>query len=134
MKLTVEQSYELLERFGCYVTHVCDKCSRLLGPASYTRKGETGVWCSRDCRDGASAREPKTCKHCRAKLPEGKRRGTTFCDDACRKAFRRQNGSVHTPATPKLSRTKPSIYRAFSIEKRQDGISGHPPVVGGLQD
>jgi|SRR5215470_3560794 len=50
MKITASQSRELLERFGCYVTEVCDKCSRVLGPVRYTRKDDPGVWCSRECR------------------------------------------------------------------------------------
>lgn len=50
MRLTVLQSYELLAKHGCYVTEVCDKCGQLLGPVQYTRRGEIGVWCSRECR------------------------------------------------------------------------------------
>ena len=134
MQMTPEQSYALLDKHGCYVTEACDKCSQILGPVRYTRKGDSGVWCSRQCRDGAEAHEPKTCRHCRAKLPEGKRRGAVFCDDACRKAFRRQNDPIQAPETLKLSRTKPPIYAAFSIEKAHVGISGHPRVFGDFQD
>ena len=47
MKLTTEQSYALLEKHRSYVTEACEKCGRILGPVRYTRKGETGVWCSR---------------------------------------------------------------------------------------
>ena len=50
MKLTTEQSYALLEKHRSYVTEACEKCGRILGPVRYTRKGETGVWCSRECR------------------------------------------------------------------------------------
>jgi hypothetical protein len=53
MKLTTKQSYELLERFGCYVTEACDKCGKLLGPVRYTQKGDPEVWCSRECRGEA---------------------------------------------------------------------------------
>jgi hypothetical protein len=109
MLLTVKQAYELLEKFGVFVKECCDKCGAVatVFPASdgsrggickrFTRKDDSGVWCSRQCRDGAEAHEPKTCRHCRAKLPEGKRRGTVFCDDACRKAFGRQNDTVQAP-------------------------------------
>lgn len=48
--LTVQQSHELLAKHGCYVTEACDKCGQLLGPVRYTRKGEEGMWCSRECR------------------------------------------------------------------------------------
>jgi hypothetical protein len=53
MRLTTEQSYAALERFGCYVTEACDKCGKLLGPVRYTRRGEEGVWCSGECRGDA---------------------------------------------------------------------------------
>ena len=128
MKLTTQQSYALLESHGCYITEICDRCGKGIGPVRFTRYGESGVWCSRECRDGAKAREPGTCRHCKAKLPESKRRGTAFCDDACRKASQRQNGTLRMPGNPKLLRTKPSIYAAFSSEKsgvRTEGLP-HP--------
>jgi hypothetical protein len=122
MRLTAQQSYELLAKHGCYIKEVCDRCGKGIGPVCYTRAGDSGVWCSRKCRGGANAREPRTCKHCKAKLPEGKRRGTAFCDDACRKASRRDEGIQDS----KLSRTKQSIYAGFcSIPK--------PPCYGGSQ-
>ena len=117
MRLSTAQSYTLLEKHGCYITEICDRCGKGIGPVRFTRPGESGVWCSRECRDGTKAHEPGTCRHCKAKLPEGKRRGAVFCDDACRKASQRQNGTLRAPATPKLSRTKPSIYAAFSSGK-----------------
>jgi len=123
MRLTAGRSYALLESHNCFASEACDKCGQILGPICYTRRGDSGVWCSRGCRDGAEERAPRTCKHCRAKLPEGKRQGTAFCDDACRKAAARsRNGE--------LSRTKPSIYAGFSQEKSRDGISGHPEAFG----
>jgi hypothetical protein len=54
MKLTTEQSKALFERFGCYVTTVCDKCSQVLGPIRFTRQNESGEWCSRECRGDAA--------------------------------------------------------------------------------
>ena len=50
MKLTMQESYAALDKFGCYVTEACDRCGKLLGPVRYTQKGDTGVWCSRECR------------------------------------------------------------------------------------
>ena len=126
MRLTPERSYSLLEKHTCFASEACDKCGQILGPIRFTRLGDSGVWCSRGCRDGAEGPEPGTCKHCRAKLPEGKRKGTAFCDDACRKAAKRQSGLLQGSQTDKLSRTKGSIYAAFSSEKSPDGISGHP--------
>ena len=42
MRLLPVQSYALLERFGCYVKDVCDKCGQILGPVRCTRRGEAG--------------------------------------------------------------------------------------------
>jgi hypothetical protein len=53
MLLTVQQSYALFEKYGCYVSEACDKCGQILGPVRYTRKGEAGAWCSRECRGDA---------------------------------------------------------------------------------
>ena len=50
MKLTTQESSAALEEFGCYITEACDRCGKLLGPVRYTRKGDTGAWCSRECR------------------------------------------------------------------------------------
>jgi hypothetical protein len=133
MQLSVTHSYALLDRFGLFSREACDACGQILGHERFTRQGESGVWCSRQCRDGIEAREPGKCRHCKANLPESKRRGAVFCDDACRKAFRRQKDAVQTPATLELSRTKPSIYAAFSLKKRQGRVSGHPGAFGRLK-
>lgn len=52
MRLTTAQSYALLEKHGSYITEICDKCGKGIGPVRFTRKGDSGVWCSRECRDG----------------------------------------------------------------------------------
>lgn len=130
MQLSIKHSYTLLDRFGLFSREACDMCDRILGHVRFTRQGESGVWCSRQCRDGIEAREPGTCRQCRAKLPDGKRRGAVFCDDACRKAFRRQNHNHEASPSLELSRTESSIYAAFPLEKGQVDISGHPRVSG----
>jgi hypothetical protein len=48
--LREELRRRLLTDRGVYVTEACDRCGRLLGPVRYTRKGESGVWCSAGCR------------------------------------------------------------------------------------
>lgn len=111
MRLNTQQAYEALEKYGCYLTEACDKCGQLLGPVRFTLKGEKGVWCSRECRDGAETYEPGTCKGCGARLPEGKRRGSLFCDDACRKLAGRSK-------TSGLSRTNRPIYAGFCTENQ----------------
>jgi len=132
MLLTAQQSYALLAQHGCYITEICDRCGRGLGPARFARRGESGVWCSRECRDGASAHAPGTCRHCRGKLSEGKRRGTVFCDDACKQAAHRAKPYARKPRTPKLSVTKPPIYAAFSPENERLAIplAGRPFQAG----
>ena len=127
MKLATAQACKLLARHGCYLTEACDNCGRVLGPLRFTRKSESGAWCSRECRDRKEAHAPGTCKGCGARLPEGKRRGTLYCDDACRKSGKRT-----AVRTAQLSRTKLAIYAAFSMGKRASGISGRPGPFGGL--
>src|SRR5215831_2044768 len=121
MRLTPQRSYSLLEKHACFVSDACDKCGQILGLVRFTRSGERGVWCSGEFRDGAGAHRPGTCRHCKARLPEGKRRGAVFCDDACRKAANRQSSLLRSSQTEKLSRTKPANYAAFSLEKSRDG-------------
>jgi hypothetical protein len=61
MKLTEAQSRELLQKHGVDVTEACDKCGKALGPERhFTRFGEVGAWCSRECRDGAQVAERHT--------------------------------------------------------------------------
>lgn len=113
MRLTKEQSYGLFEKRGCFVAEVCDHCGQILGPMRFTRRDDKGAWCSRECRDGVMVHEPGSCRHCKARLPEGKRRGAAFCDDACRKAAQRSSGEQKAVGTSKLSRTNTSIYAGF---------------------
>lgn len=107
MKLSKERSYELLAKHGVYVNEVCDKCGQLFGPVRYTRKGERGEWCSRECRDGQEAYAPGTCKGCGARLPEGKRRGSLYCDDACKQtAYSRDNADAKSETRRRRRRTR----------------------------
>lgn len=67
MKLTTDQSYALLEKFGVYAKECCDRCGRIIGPVSFTRAGDSGVWCSRECQgDGerrSARRGGRPCKY-----------------------------------------------------------------------
>lgn len=111
MMLMEEVRRKLLEDRGIYVKECWGKCGQLLSSVRYTRRGEAGVWCSRECRDGAEAHTPGNCKGCGVRLPEGKRRGSLYCDDACKQ-------NAHRSKTGKLSVTKPSIYAGFCTGKR----------------
>jgi hypothetical protein len=92
MRLTEEQSRALLAKHGAYVTEVCDKCGKILGPIRFTRCGQTGEWCSKRCRDGFE-RKPGTCLGCGVPL-NGKRKGAVFCSDVCRKRWRVEVGHI----------------------------------------
>jgi hypothetical protein len=83
MLLTVQVRLQLQRDRGLYVTECCDKCGKLLGPVRFTRRGDTGVLCSRDCRDGI-AHSSAFCRACATRLG-GKRRGAVYCSDRCRK-------------------------------------------------
>lgn len=50
MILREELRRRLLEERGIYVKECCDKCGQLLGSVRYTLLGDSGVWCSKDCR------------------------------------------------------------------------------------
>jgi hypothetical protein len=50
VRLTVQQSYKLLERHAVFAREICDQCGLVLGSVRFTRKDESGVWCSRECR------------------------------------------------------------------------------------
>src|SRR5262249_15180467 len=37
-------------KHGVFAREACGKCGRLLGAVRFTRRGEAGEWCSRECR------------------------------------------------------------------------------------
>lgn len=82
VKLTESRSREVFESTGNYVKEACDQCSQLLGCVRWTRRGESGKWCSEECRDGAA--DQRACAGCGARLT-GKRKDAIWCDDTCRK-------------------------------------------------
>src|SRR5712691_5304443 len=50
MVLSTAQAYDLLGRHGAFAREACDRCGVILATVRYTRRGESGVWCSRQCR------------------------------------------------------------------------------------
>jgi hypothetical protein len=50
MMLREELRRRLLADRGVYAKECCDKCGAILGAVRFTRRGETGVWCSKECR------------------------------------------------------------------------------------
>jgi hypothetical protein len=127
MEISAELQRPLRER-GVYVTEACDRCGRVLGSVRYTKAGVSGVWCSRQCRDGAHTHAPGTCRACRARLPEGKRRGAKYCDDACKQAAHRSKTNARLSETAKLSVTTTPFCAVFSSSERAVRPAGHPGV------
>jgi hypothetical protein len=39
VKLTTQQAYALLEKHGSYITELCDRCGKGIGPVRFTRRG-----------------------------------------------------------------------------------------------
>jgi len=132
MKLSAELQATLKQR-GVYVTEACDHYGRLLGPVRFTHAGDSGVWCSRQCRDGAHAHSPGTCRACGARLREGKRRGAKYCDDACKQAAHRSKTDARPSETAKLSVTKTPFCAAFSSVECTVRDTGHSGVERALE-
>jgi hypothetical protein len=100
MQLNETQSRELLRTHCVYVTDVCDQCGQILGYIRWTRRNQTGEWCSRVCRDGVD-HSPSVCRGCGTSLV-GKRRGSMYCGRTCRmrtvrKQVRNRANIVNTP-------------------------------------
>ena len=92
MKIAREQSQKIFREHGVWVNECCDECRNILGPVRYTHKGQPGEWCSLLCRDGVDRKAPGLCQTCGSSL-SGKRKGTRFCADVCRKRAAKQSGS-----------------------------------------
>jgi hypothetical protein len=109
MHLTKVVSYALFEKHGCYVKEACDRCGTAVHHANrFTLRGQAGVWCSRECRDGKEAHAPGICKGCGVAL-NGKRKGARFCSDVCRV---RQN-CQDRPNNPKTHIQNKPLARAI---------------------
>ena len=98
---------------GLYLTDKCDGCGKLLNQTvQYTIAGRREVYCSAVCRDLVFFSDrhevmkratPGKCVYCGGRL-KGKKRGSIFCDDACRKAHSRKIQRIATVEVEK-SRT-----------------------------
>ena len=121
MKLTLME-LGLLKPRGVYLTERCDCCRKLLNQSwHYTVAGKPEVFCSGLCRDTRFFSEARTarkyanpghCSYCGANLA-GRKRGTLFCDDGCRKGFARR-GPITTTPRPQKSRTPDSWNQALT--------------------
>lgn len=70
MKLSAERRKLLREERDIIANEACDACGAILGCVRFTRRGESGEWCSRQCRDGkAQAAELEARRAARAGRP-----------------------------------------------------------------
>ncbi len=105
---------------GLYVTEKCDACRKLLNQSlRYTIAGKPEVYCSAVCRDTlffgnrGEARKwstPGKCAYCGGSL-RGKKRGSNFCDDTCRKRFSRKNAPASTAEFQESRAPLPALLR-----------------------
>jgi hypothetical protein len=127
MKLTsLELAYVRAQ--GLHVTEKCDGCGKLLNQTvQYTITGRREVYCSAACRDTAFFSDlqevnkratPGKCAQCGGSL-KGKKRGSIFCDDACRKAQSRKIQRITTPKVEK-SRTPTQLNQGVGNPKTAD--------------
>jgi len=109
VKLTAEELAYVQSR-GLSIKEKCDGCGKLLNQSvRYTITGMPEVYCSAACRDSAFFRDrceaeehakPGRCAYCSGSL-KGKKRGSIFCDDVCRKAYSRKIQRITTAEVEK---------------------------------
>ena len=124
MKLTAEE-FAYVQSKGLSITEKCDRCGKLLNQSvRYTITGKLEVHCSAACRDSAFFRDrseaekharPGRCAYCGGSL-KGKKRGSIFCDDVCRKAHSRKIQRITTAEVEK-SRTPTQLNQAVANPK-----------------
>jgi hypothetical protein len=125
MKLTATE-FAYVRTQALYIIDKCDACGKLLNQTiRYTISRKPEVYCSAGCRDltfFGDSREaikhstPGRCVYCRAPL-EGKKRGSIFCDDVCRKAHSRKIQRITTREVKK-SRTPTQLNQQVATPKK----------------
>jgi len=131
MQLTTQQSYTLLEKFGVYAIECCDQCRQVLGPVRFTRRGDTGIWCRRECRGDGDRRTIRKGGRPRKYKAERDRHKAERRQNAERqKAFRgrvRRNGKPSAkscvPNGPETQKTRLSHYPlTLPLSARESGF------------
>jgi hypothetical protein len=112
MKLTAAELASVRAQ-GLYITEKCGGCGKLLNQTfRYTMAGKPEAYCSAACRDlvffgdRREARKrstPGKCVYYGATL-EGKRKGTLYCDEVCKKRVAR-TGRVQSTGKAKITGT-----------------------------
>ena len=118
MRLSEAQTCELLRVHGTYITDACDNCGRLLGPVRFTRQGDTGVWCSRACRDGVDHIRTSAADAAPRWLEREEAQSTAVGPAECGQCERKSS-------TAKISLTRP--YKTWELQTRIRGLTTVTP-------
>lgn len=115
---------------GLYITEKCDACGKLLNQTvRYSLANTPGTYCSAICRDTTFFRSrheakkhatPGRCAYCGGSLNR-KKRGSVFCDDACRKAHGRKTQRITTAEVEKSRTPIESNQRVTNVKIGQQG-------------
>jgi hypothetical protein len=119
MRLTSVQARELLAKHGCYITEICDKCGRGIGTVCYTRAGDSGVWCSRECRGDEQ----------RQTIRKGGRPRKYQTEAARRRAERQQNAQRQQAFRERARRNgkpSPTVAEIKELQVLKSPLSQYP--------
>ena len=119
MLLAIQKSYELLAKYGFFAREICDKCGIVLGAVRFTRRDESGVWCSRECRgDGDQRTIRKGGRPCKYKTENERRQAERRQNAERQKAFR-----VRVQRNGKLPR---SFAETKDLQPQKTHLSHYP--------
>ena len=119
MLLTTKQSERLLAKHGVFAREICDKCGIVLGAVRFTRRDESGVWCSRECRgDGDQRTIRKGGRPCKYKTENERRQAERRQNAERQKAYR-----VRVQRNGKLSR---SFAETKDLQAQKTHLSHYP--------
>lgn len=119
MLLTVQRSYELLAEHGVFAREICDKCGLVLGAVRFSRRSESGVWCSRECRGDGERRATR----------KGGRPRKYATKDARRSAERLQSAERQREFRGRVQRNgKPprSLSETKDLQTQESPLSHYP--------
>ena len=104
------------------VKECCDRCGLLLGPVRFTRRGEAGIWCGRECRGDGDRRTIRKGGRPRKYKTERDRRQAERRQNAERqKAFREESRVTENPLAALL---KQKTYRCKKHISRTTPLPG----------
>jgi hypothetical protein len=131
MLTATELAHVRSQGLSIYITEKCDACGKLLNQTfRYTIADKPEVYCSAPCRDlvlFGDRREakkhatPGKCTPCGGSL-KGKKRGSIFCDDVCRKANSRKMQRITTTGVGKSRTPTQSNQQVTGMKTGDQGI------------